>query len=171
MGWVLAFCLSVVSLWGVELHVKTFKAHFKQVVIGEGPINPVYEGELFAKIPDAAKWVYNKPSKKEIYMRDNHVLVYEPRLMQATLTKLDQSLDLFTILKKAKLQKDGRYKTKVKGTTYYFTLQDQLPHTLEFKDKLHNKVEITFSAIQTDMPLEDSMFIFTLPQGVDLVRQ
>ncbi|MFC3848404.1 LolA-like outer membrane lipoprotein chaperone [Helicobacter baculiformis] len=169
MRWIAILCLGVGGLLGLDLHFQSFSAHFKQVVLGEGP-SPVYEGEIFAKMPDLVKWVYDKPSIKEIYMRDRRVVVYEPQLLQATLTKLDKSLDFFTILKKAKLQKDGRYKTKIKDTTYYLTLQDKLPYLLEFTDKLKNKVQIIFSAVKTNTPLEDSMFVFVLPKGVDLVR-
>ncbi|WP_120943835.1 MULTISPECIES: LolA-like outer membrane lipoprotein chaperone [Helicobacter] len=170
MRWIVFLCLGMGGLLGLDLKFQSFSAHFKQVVLGEGP-SPVYEGELFAKLPDSIKWVYYKPSNKEIYMRDKRVVVYEPQLMQATLTKLDKSLDFFSIVKKAKLQKDGRYKAKIKDTTYYLTLQNGLPYLLEFADKLDNKVQITFSAVQTNVPLEDSVFTFVLPKGVDLVRQ
>ncbi|WP_104695345.1 LolA-like outer membrane lipoprotein chaperone [Helicobacter salomonis] len=169
MRWIVVLSLSFVGLWGVNLNFQSFSAHFEQVVLGEGP-SPVYTGEIFAKMPDYAKWVYYKPLAKEIYMRDKKVVIYEPQLLQATLTSLDTSLDFFSILKKAKLQKDGRYKTKIKGTTYYLTLQNNLPYLLEFTDKLHNKVKVTFSSVKTNIPLEDSIFVFTLPKGVDLIR-
>ncbi|BEG57788.1 hypothetical protein NHP21005_14760 [Helicobacter sp. NHP21005] len=104
-------------LVSAPLQFTSLSAHFKQVVLGTtpSPVNPTYEGQILAKTPFFAKWSYTKPSPKEVYMQDKQVIIYEPRLLQATYTKLSKALDFFAILKKAKWQKMGA--TKPKSTT------------------------------------------------------
>ncbi len=156
------------------LQFESFSAHFKQVVLDSqvpAPLNPSYEGQIFAKTPYFAKWVYDKPSPKEVYMQGKQVVIYEPKLLQATITKLNKALDFFAILKKAKLQKDGRYKAKVEGTTYYLTLKDGLPAQIDFKDKLDHQVRITFTQARANVPLNSALFEFIPPKGIDIMRQ
>ncbi|BCZ17986.1 Outer-membrane lipoprotein carrier protein LolA [Helicobacter sp. NHP19-003] len=165
------FCFQF--LVSAPLQFVSLSAHFKQVVLGTAPspINPTYEGQILAKTPFFAKWSYTKPSPKEVYMQDKQVIIYEPRLLQATYTKLNKALDFFAILKRAKLQKDGRYKAKINHTTYYLTLKDGLPYKLNYADKMQSQVEITFSKVQTNIPLAPSLFQFTPPAGIEIIKQ
>ncbi|CRF40607.1 LolA-like outer membrane lipoprotein chaperone [Helicobacter ailurogastricus] len=170
---ILPLVLCFQFLVSAPLHFNSFSAHFKQVVLGTtpSPINPTYEGQILAKAPFFAKWNYTKPSPKEVYMQDKQVIIYEPRLLQATYTKLDKALDFFAILKKAKLQKDGRYKAKINHTIYYLTLKDGLPFKLNFTDKMQSHVEITFSGVRANIALEPALFQFTPPAGIDIIHQ
>ncbi|WP_104741286.1 LolA-like outer membrane lipoprotein chaperone [Helicobacter suis] len=172
MRWCI-FLFSLHFLVAAPLQFTTLSAHFKQEVLGKkpSPINPVYEGEVLAKAPFYAKWVYNKPTPKEVYMQNKQVIIYEPKLLQAIFTKLTKDLNFFAILQKAKLQKDGRYKAKINQTTYYLTLEKGLPIQLDFIDNLQEKVRITFSDVRVNIPLGSALFEFTPPKGVDIIRQ
>lgn len=151
-------------------HLQSFSAHFKQVLKKEKPL--VYYGVLKAKAPNGALWVYEKPLKKEIYMNDKEVVVYEPNLFQATITPLKDKTDFFTILKRLKKQADGSFKTTINKTTYRLVFKDGKPFSLEFKDEMNNLVTITFSQAEINPTIADEIFVFKpKDENIDIVRQ
>ncbi|WP_231259169.1 LolA-like outer membrane lipoprotein chaperone [Helicobacter pylori] len=151
-------------------HLQSFSANFKQVLKNEKPL--VYYGVLKAKAPSWALWVYEKPLKKEIYMNDKEVVIYEPNLFQATITPLKDKTDFFTILKSLKKQDDGSFKTTINKTTYRLVFKDGKPFSLEFKDGMNNLVTITFSQTEINPTIADEIFVFKpKDENIDIVRQ
>lgn len=151
-------------------HLQSFSAHFKQVLKSEKPL--VYYGVLKAKAPNWALWVYEKPLKKEIYMNDKEVVVYEPNLFQATITPLKDKTDFFTILKHLKKQDDGSFQTTINKTTYRLIFKDGKPFSLEFKDEMNNLVTITFSQAEINPKIPNEIFVFKpKDENIDIVRQ
>ncbi|GAA7044862.1 LolA-like outer membrane lipoprotein chaperone [Helicobacter pylori] len=151
-------------------HLQSFSANFKQVLKNEKPL--VYYGVLKAKAPSWALWVYEKPLKKEIYMNDKEVVIYEPNLFQATITPLKDKTDFFTILKHLKKQDDGSFKTTINKTTYRLVFKDGKPFSLEFKDEMNNLVTITFSQAEINPTIADEIFVFKpKDENIDIVRQ
>ncbi|MGL2596177.1 LolA-like outer membrane lipoprotein chaperone [Helicobacter pylori] len=151
-------------------NLQSFSAHFKQVLKNEKPL--VYYGILKAKAPNWALWVYEKPLKKEIYMNDKEVVVYEPNLFQATITPLKDKTDFFTILKQLKKQTDGSFQTTINKTTYRLVFKDGKPFSLEFKDEMNNLVTITFSQAEINPKIPNEIFVFNpKDENIDIVRQ
>ncbi len=151
-------------------HLQSFSANFKQVLKNEKPL--VYYGVLKAKAPSLALWIYEKPLKKEIYMNDKEVVIYEPNLFQATITPLKDKTDFFTILKRLKKQDDGSFKTTINKTTYRLVFKDGKPFSLEFKDEMNNLVTITFSQIEINPTIANEIFVFKpKDENIDIVRQ
>ncbi len=151
-------------------HLQSFSANFKQVLKSEKPL--VYYGVLKAKAPNWALWVYEKPLKKEIYMNDKEVVIYEPNLFQATITPLKDKTDFFTILKHLKKQDDGSFKTTINKTTYRLVFKDGKPFSLEFKDGMNNLVTITFSQAEINPTIANEIFVFKpKDENIDIVRQ
>ncbi len=151
-------------------HLQSFSTNFKQVLKNEKPL--VYYGVLKAKAPSLALWVYEKPLKKEIYMNDKEVVIYEPNLFQATITPLKDETDFFTILKHLKKQDDGSFKTTINKTTYRLVFKDGKPFSLEFKDEMNNLVTITFSQTEINPTIADEIFVFKpKDENIDIVRQ
>ncbi|GHS26987.1 outer-membrane lipoprotein carrier protein [Helicobacter pylori] len=151
-------------------HLQSFSANFKQVLKNEKPL--VYYGVLKAKAPSWALWVYEKPLKKEIYMNDKEVVIYEPNLFQATITPLKDKTDFFTILKHLKKQDDGSFKTTINKTTYRLVFKDGKPFSLEFKDGMNNLVTITFSQTEINPTIANEIFVFKpKDENIDIVRQ
>ncbi|GAA7943403.1 LolA-like outer membrane lipoprotein chaperone [Helicobacter pylori] len=151
-------------------NLQSFSAHFKQVLKNEKPL--VYYGVLKAKAPNWALWVYEKPLKKEIYMNDKEVVIYEPNLFQATITPLKDKTDFFTILKRLKKQDDGSFKTTINKTAYRLIFKDGKPFSLEFKDEMNNLVTITFSQTEINPKIPNEIFVFKpKDENIDIVRQ
>ncbi len=151
-------------------HLQSFSANFKQVLKNEKPL--VYYGVLKAKAPNWALWVYEKPLKKEIYMNDKEVVIYEPNLFQATITPLKDKTDFFTILKRLKKQDDGSFKTTINKTTYRLVFKGGKPFSLEFKDEMNNLVTITFSQTEINPTIANEIFVFKpKDENIDIVHQ
>ncbi|MDU7692738.1 MAG: outer-membrane lipoprotein carrier protein LolA [Helicobacter sp.] len=97
---ILMFCM--MSLRAIELaKIQSLSADFKQTTIQQDE-KIIYSGKIYAKSPNHAKWIYTAPLQKEVFINDNRVIVYEPRLFQATYYQSDKNLDILQILRLAK---------------------------------------------------------------------
>lgn len=166
-----AFFISVGFAYGLGEDIKTFRSDFIQVVKSDDGQQVVYRGKFEAKAPNLAKWVYIKPLEKEIYIDGKDVVIYEPNLAQATITHLKENTDFISILKKATLSSGGKYHSKVGDTSYELTLKDKKPYLLEFVDEFGNKIEIKFSNISINTPINEKDFVFVPTSDVDIIHQ
>ena len=143
---------------------KDFKSDFIQTINSNGK-KLIYKGELFYK-NGKILWKYTYPVEKYIWINDK-VYVYEPNLMQVTISKKPK-FNLENIIKKAK--KEGKfYVAKIDNKKVYF-IYDKTLKSLHYKDDAGNLVTIVFSKTSTK-PLKDSIFIPTYPQDVDIIYQ
>ncbi len=166
------FGFTFLSAYGENLN--SFEAKFIQTTYQDKE-KIIYQGNLVAKRPHMAKWTYTLPLKKEIYLNANAVLIYEPALFQATISRLDQNIDLFSIIKQAKLESSNKditiYSAQIGDTLYYLEVKDTLPYRIIYNDPLDNRVEIVFSAQKINKEISDSIFIFHPPEGIDFIEQ
>lgn len=166
------FGFTFLSAYGENLN--SFEAKFIQTTY-QGKEKIIYQGSLIAKRPHMAKWIYTLPLKKEIYLNENMVLVYEPALFQATISKLDQNIDFFSIIKQAKLESSTQnisiYGAKIGDTLYHLEIKDDLPYRIIYNDALDNRVEVQFSLQKINIQMPDSTFIFHPPEGIDFIEQ
>lgn len=82
-------------------HIKNFVANFKQTTIQQGQ-KIIYSGRVFAAKPSHARWIYTSPLQKEVYINGEDIVIYEPRLFQATYSKTEKKIDILQILRLAK---------------------------------------------------------------------
>ena len=162
------FMLGVVFGFGED--IRTLKADFIQKTISQENTLE-YSGTLLAKAPAKAKWAYEKPTKKEIYINGKKTTIYEPFLEQVSIGNAKNKIDFIQILREAKLQKDGKYHSVFEDTDYALTLQGQMPKKLEFSDEYDNVVEIIFERVRINEPIDDKEFHFVIPPNVDIIKQ
>ncbi len=141
-----------------------FEANFTQTINNNGK-KLYYKGKIFYK-NDQILWKYSYPVKKYIWINEK-VYVYEPNLMQVTISKRPK-FTLQNILKNAKKEKNF-YVTKINNKKVYF-VYDKTIKSLHYKDDAGNLVTITFSNTSTK-PLKTSIFIPTYPEDVDFIYQ
>ncbi|MDO7253595.1 LolA-like outer membrane lipoprotein chaperone [Helicobacter cappadocius] len=165
------FCVLCVSMYGLSEDIKTFRADFIQNVHSDNAAEVSYSGYIEAKSPNLAKWTYNKPLKKEIYIDGQDVVVYEPNLLQATITHLKENTDFISILKKAVLSKDGKYRSKIGNTSYELTFKDQKPYLLDFVDEFGNAINIKFSNVVINSVIDKKDFVFIPGPDIDIIHQ
>ena len=141
-----------------------FEANFTQTINNNGK-KIYYKGKLFYK-KGQILWKYFYPVKKYIWI-NKKVYVYEPNLMQVTISKRPK-FTLQNILKNAKKEKNF-YIAKINNKKVYF-IYDKTIKSLHYKDDAGNLVTITFSKPSVK-PLKDSIFIPTYPNDVDFIYQ
>lgn len=156
------------AAYGYGEHIKTLEASFTQHTKSQDSVL-VYSGKLYIKAPTKAKWVYEAPTKKELYVDGDKATIYEPFLDQASVDKT--KIDFLEILRKAKKQHDDTYSTDFDGTRYVLTLANNLPSKLTFTDEFDNAVEITLHNVYINRTISDDVFVFVPPAGTDIIRQ
>ncbi|SQH71630.1 outer-membrane lipoprotein carrier protein precursor [Helicobacter mustelae] len=148
----------------------SIEADFVQIT-HQGSQKLIYTGKLYAKNPSLAKWIYETPLKKTIYLNKKEAIIYEPMLEQATFTHLTKQVDFFAILHKATLGQDGKYHAKVGDAQYVLSFAKNLPHKITFIDELQNKIEIILKNLKVNPTLSDGIFVFTPPNNIDIIEQ
>ncbi|MDE5591598.1 MAG: LolA-like outer membrane lipoprotein chaperone, partial [Helicobacter sp.] len=132
------FCFLCTQLFALEFRegIKTFEARFIQTLTSQNGENIIYEGEVYFKIPNFALWKYTKPIPKEIYLHDNTSIVYEPKLQQAIISKLQENIDIFSLMRQAKKINENIYEAEVAGQVYNIKIKDGIPQEINFLDTL-----------------------------------
>ena len=143
---------------------KNFKADFIQT-INNNQNTLVYKGKIFYK-NGKILWEYIYPVKKYIWI-NNKVYIYEPNLMQVTISK-KPSFNLYNILKNAKKEKNF-YISKINNKKVYFVYNKTIK-SLHYKDDAGDLVKISFSNISTK-PIKNFVFTPHYPEDVDIIYQ
>lgn len=165
------YFISILSLiYGDDLEFKTIQSEFIQVVKSNEAVAN-YAGKFYASSNNKALWIYEIPSKKMIYFSDNRIMVIEDDLEQVIISKLDNSINLAKILSSAKKISANLYKTIHDEIEYLITTKDNMPYTIDYKDKFENKVRITLKNPIKDSLIPDDIFTPKIPSGYDIINQ
>ena len=161
--------------FGAEFELKNLKsleADFVQVVSTQEEMTLSYSGKLQAKAPNKAKWSYEPPMQKEVFVNDKELIVYEPALQQAHIQSLVAQQDFFEILSKAeKVEGKKRLRAEIDGIIYNIFLDSKgLPKRIEYSDNLENTTIITLENVKINPKIADSVFVFVVPKGIDILR-
>ncbi|MEF3191633.1 MAG: LolA-like outer membrane lipoprotein chaperone [Campylobacterales bacterium] len=158
------------ALWGEILSFSTLTANFTQSVVAPGGKKIIYTGTIALKQPNSAYWGYTKPVPKEIFVNGHEVIIHEPRLKQVTWRRMDESLNLGTLLKKAVRVNEGVWRASHDGIDATITVENNLPKTLFFTDKNGYQITIELNEIKLNPTIPVSRFSFTPPEGYDIIR-
>jgi len=164
-------------------------AEFKQITLDENG-NPAQTsfGEFFLSRPGKFRWSYKRPFVQEIVSSDQKIWFYDADLEQVTIKKLDDSLgstpalllsgdiDLeenFTLQQQG-VDEDLQWiklspKNEDSGFNYILIgLDDGILGGMELSDNFGQLTRIYFSDIKTNIKLDDALFKFIAPEGVDV---
>ncbi len=175
---IIGIFLANAPLFGEQIHknLKSLKADFEQIIITEDGAQASYFGTLEAKAPNKAKWIYEPPMQKEVYVNEGKISVYEPPLKQVYISTLSTQSDVFEILESAKPELDsegkptGRYTTTLNETLYTLIFDDKgLLQEISYQDSLQQTTRIVFSGHILNPKIDDGVFVFTPPRGVDVI--
>ena len=165
---VFAFC-EVAFAWGEN--IQSIEADFEQRIENEDGMDMFYRGRILGSRQNKARWDYQIPLKKEIYMIDNEVMIYEPSLEQVSYSRLRTKSDFISILKSAKKQTDGSYHTTIEGIEYtLFVDKNNKPERIVFIDSMGAKSILTLSNVKINGTINDKVFHFSPPKGVEIVE-
>ncbi len=145
---ILILSIGVVLAGGIKIPT-SFSAHFMQKITTPKGKVIKYSGTLLLNSTGALKWRYIKPTKKEVCSNGKQFTIVDHDLEQVSFHELRQSLDLASILKKARHHKDNLYVATYQKVLYTFSLDKKgRIDQIAYKDTLDNVVNIHFQRMR-----------------------
>lgn len=177
--------------------LKTLKADFTEVYQGPG-VSRTESGTLWLKKPGRMRWDYREPHQK-LFLTDSHTaFFYVPGEQQARKTPLKNLDDIRSplryLLGKTRLQKEleglslapdltpvhkGDFilrgipkgmKDRISEVVLEISPAFQIDRIL-IREPDGTTTDFVFSAMQENVPVQDSLFRFTPPPGVEVIEQ
>lgn len=170
MHYLFLLLLWTTSLFALETSLQSFDAQFEQRITDENNKSVVYTGHVWASRPDQVLWHYTEPVEKSIYIAQNTVIIIEPELEQAIIRTLNEDIDLLTILSRAKKISDCSYETSYHSQRFLIELDNEVLHAIHYKDSFDNRITLTFSHQQQNIPIAPQKFHPTIPTDYDIIR-
>ena len=170
----------------------TMRAQFSQVVNDkQGRKIQEVDGIMQLQRPNKFRWDYKKPYEQQIVSDGKQVFLFDTELQQVTIRELSKTLgsspaallaggeavEKSFILKNA-TRKDGLSwvlalpKDKESGFDRVLLgfKADKL-RKMELYDSFNHITHITFNDVERNPTLQDATFLFTPPEGVDVVGE
>lgn len=170
--------------------VETLRAEFHQTVEdGEGRVVQSSDGVLTIARPDRFRWDYAEPYEQLVLADGERLWLYDADLEQVTVRELDDSLaSTPAMLLGGGSRLDGAFRagevseqgealsvellpiaknSDFQSITIHFE-GDELTE-MQLEDALGHSTRIEFSDIERDPALDDEVFAFTPPEGVDVI--
>ena len=170
----------------------TMRAQFSQVVNDkQGRKVQEVEGTMQLQRPNKFRWDYKKPYEQQIVSDGKQVFLYDTELQQVTIRELSKTLgsspaallaggeavEKSFILKNA-IRKDGLAwvlalpKDKESGfDRVLLGFKSDKLRKMELYDSFNHITHITFDDVERNPILQDVTFLFTPPEGVDVVGE
>ncbi len=168
---ILLFLSTISFLFAAFDNLSTFEADFKQILINDQKSKITYTGKLYADKNEKALWIYKTPVNKKIYYNQKSVVIIEPDLEQAIISKLDKVPNVLNILQNAKKIKKNIYEATCCKNRYKIYLKNNIISKITYKDKMQNQVEIIFLNQKVNKKISPSTFAYKIPQGYDILKE
>lgn len=170
--------------------LKTFKANFVQQQVNvRGQTQPASSGNFVLARPGRFFWAYEKPYVQKLIANEGILWVYDPDLAQVTRSPLadNRGAPIGIFLGNQPLQDAFEVSSigKNDGLDWY-SLKDRSAKSdfnqvqigmdakgikaMVFTDKLDNRTTVQFSEREVNQKVDDSLFRFVPPAGVDVVN-
>ncbi len=174
---------------------KSMRADFKQVVKdNQGRKVQEVEGGMQLKRPNMFRWDYKKPYEQQIVSDGNEVFLYDTELEQVTIRTLGKTIGSSPAallagggnVEENFILKNATRKNSVEGVDWVLVVPKdkesgfdriilgftgkQLRH-MEMYDSFNHITYIAFENVERNPQLEKSTFLFTVPEGIDVVGE
>jgi len=164
----LVFCFLVFELFALDLNFENFSSSFEQNIHSkDSTIN--YKG-YFILSKDKAFWSYESPSKKEIYINKNEIIIVEHDLEQVIFSKLEKIPNLNEIFKNAKKVSPNELIAQYEGIHYKIELREEKLKSISYKDEFDNSITINFFNQKKNQQINENLFVAKIPPNYDKVR-
>jgi outer membrane lipoprotein carrier protein len=169
----------------------SFRAKFKETVTRAGAMPQLREGTISYRKPGRMRWEFTGDQPETVVSDGTTIYDYDRGLNQVVETPLKQAFKTQAaaafLLGVGNVQRDfsaSSPPSTPKDSLIYLLLTpkhggDKValgldPHTyniaaLALTDSLGNTTALSFSDVQTNLPLASSMFAFKVPDGADIV--
>jgi outer membrane lipoprotein carrier protein len=172
--------------------VKTIEMDFEQTYIAPNKARRTESGRLFLRKPGRMRWEYTKPDGKLFVSNGSDYWYYSPMARRAEKMKLKEAEDMQApmafLIGKLDFQRDfDRYVVKQEGALVRITAQPRNPEKAPYREVSFlaapdsrieqltvrgqdaSTMEFRFSNETRNPVQKDSLYIFTPPEGVEVV--
>tara|TARA_B110000046_G_C12989328_1_gene397122 strand:+ start:366 stop:878 length:513 start_codon:yes stop_codon:yes gene_type:complete len=151
--------------------IQTFEANFTQTITNPSRNKVSYSGILHIQEPNFIRWEYIKPIKKFVYIKKYTIVIIEPELEQAIVTKIDKEINILNLLKTSQKISDEMYISTFNNTKYTLTINNKLLKKISYKDELENSINIYFKNIKQNHTIHKNIFKFYIPVDYDIIKK
>ncbi len=173
-------------------HTRSMTADFKQISFDQNgsPAQTSY-GVFFLSRPGRFRWDYQKPFEQQIISHDNTVWFYDADLEQVTIKQIDDSLGATpALLLSGEVDLEKNFTLEQQGTDDDLEWIKLMPKNeegsfryiliglnhgklagMELSDNFGQLTRIYFTRLEVNPKLDDAIFEFTVPEGVDVFAQ
>lgn len=170
--------------------VETFQADFEQTLY-DADSEPLQtsKGSIKLKRPGQFVWSYTQPDDQQIVADGERIWMYDKDLEQVTVNTIDDRIEgtpLVLLMRSAPLDETFDIKalgeadgiswvelTPKKQTSdfelVFIGLNEAGLAAMELRDNFGQATQIRFSNFEAGIALEDSLFEFVVPDGVDVI--
>ena len=171
-------------------YIKSISGQFvQQSFDSEGVEIDASEGSFSVAKTAKLLWHVRLPIEQKIISNGSMLWIYDPDLDQVVVDVVDSKINstpmgLFT---QNPDQIDTDYTVVTKSTEtieYHLTAKnqsalfkvmvirfiDEAPVSISLIDSFNQKTDVTFSDLDLNVPLDDSTFEFSIPNGIDVIR-
>ena len=149
-----------------------FQANFTQKITNPKKKVINYSGNVRFSSKTLLKWVYVKPTKKEVCTNGKELTVVDHDLEQVSNYLIDKGFNLIKIVKDAKPHSKNVYVSKYNGTNVTIQVDNkQKLHSIAYFDNLDNKVQIVFKKVKYGKgKLSSKSMKCQAPKAYDMIR-
>lgn len=169
--------------------VQSMRGSFTQVLSDKAGVNlQSSAGEFALQRPGYFLWRSEEPYEQTVIGTPEKVWIYDPDLEQVTVRDSEQQSDnsparllsgdlselrsSYEISEKPNNKDAFRLVPRTSDSPYRyieFIFSDDKLASLHFQDKLDQKTEIHFQQLQTNISIPTDTFVFTAPDGTDVI--
>lgn len=171
---------------------QTMTGRFSQLTLdGSGTRLQEAGGEMALKRPGLLRWHTDAPMEQLLVSNGEKVWLYDPDLQQVTIQPMDQRMSHTpALLLSGDVSKIGEnfdisykeggsvvdfiLKPKAKDTlfdTLRLSFRNGVINDMQLIDSIGQRTNILFLGVKMNQPLDGAQFIFTVPQGADVIQE
>jgi len=170
MKFLLLLTAFIPVLFGFSESIYSFSAPFEQRIVDDQNKTITYHGHVWAKRPDKALWKYTDPIEKNVYVHGKRVIVVEPDLEQVIIKKINNDIDLFTLIASAKPIGNETYEANYSDQLFTIRLKQGIIEQIRYLDPFENRVILTFTDQEQNKEIDDDKFFAHIPNTYDIIK-
>lgn len=170
MKLLLLLLLTIMPIFASLDNITSFEADFLQSITDEKDKTLNYSGHVIASKPQNARWSYEKPVKKDVFISNFEVTIVEPEIEQVIIKKLESNFDFFKIISNAKKVKENRYMANYRDSEFTIIKNNNLIESISYLDKFENRVKIVFKNQRQNQNIDETVFRPIFPLEFDIIR-
>lgn len=183
---------AVEKLTALLADAHTIDADFTQLTLDSSGVR-IQEtlGHMSLKRPGKFTWHTQEPMQQELVSDGKTVWLYDPDLMQVTVQKLDERMthtpalllsgdmaqieESFVVeFQQNRSVVDFVLTPKAKDTLFdrlRLSFRDGLINDMQLEDAVGQKTTLYFFSLKMNTEMDDSLFQFSVPEGVDVIEE